>query len=487
MLNDEKALSSADNIVSNTAAPETLQHKFRTLLLSTDTLKLDLALREDPTLITQQDEEGATILHHIVEYGAIAGKHTIAPILDILFKTPGLDFHIKDIRRDTPLHIAAALCYQETTSQFLFPALVQAAEKHNFNFSTLDQEGNTVLHIATKTQYEDIYGKKTHNGTTVIAHAANPGLNVLSAAGKTAFFYAVKQAISKHSDFDFSAVDALLNAGADPILHESNDDNPLTMLEKYFELLNNVLNRNIDLAPDKQQWIENRIAQLSLLNKRIYATPYWISYNEIKKNALMLAQASRTTAFFKDISLDLQKKIAGLTGDPQVHDIKQTEKIVSKYRNQLKEEKTFLHAVKQIIHQLGDFKAVNALLDAGVDPILHGADDENPLPMLEEHLEQLKIELFDTRDPKEQQWIENRITQISQLNKRICATPHWISYNEIKKNARMLAQASRTTTLFKDISPKLQRKIAGLTGDPQAHDTTQAEKIASKHYNRLTH
>lgn len=63
-------------------------------------------------------------------------------------------------------------------------------------------------------------------------------------------------------------------------------------------------------------------------------------------------------------------------------------------------------------------------------------------------------------------------------------TYHWEkvkSHAEIRKNARVIAQASRTNTgpfFFKELPAELQIKIASFTGNPLTHNEEESEKIA---------
>lgn len=291
------------------------------LLLSAETLRV--ALESEPSLITKQDENGMTLLHHAAPIGAIMGSTSAGEIFNVLFNAPGIDFTIKDNAENTPVHVAALYCEDRVTCQYVFPAFVKEATKHEFDFSTLGQQGQSVLHIATRTSYTDPRGffGRINNVKNVIDNTATPGLDVLSSSGSTAFYYAVN-----HCHFDEAK--ALLDAGADPMLFGSKDRNPLAMIEEHLKTFNEDLTQ--DEYADSHENIKCLIDQLNELKQRILSSASGKSYAEIRKNARILAQASRTgtgPSFFKDISPELQIKIAGFTGDPLVHDEKMSEHI----------------------------------------------------------------------------------------------------------------------------------------------------------------
>lgn len=65
-------------------------------------------------------------------------------------------------------------------------------------------------------------------------------------------------------------------------------------------------------------------------DRHSFLTKKLASHSEIRKNARIIDQASRTitgSSFFKNIPATLQAKIAGLTGNPELHDEKQSENI----------------------------------------------------------------------------------------------------------------------------------------------------------------
>lgn len=289
--------------------------------------RLREALENEPGLITKQDENGKTLLHYAARIGTLMGSTNASKILNVLFNAPGIDFTIKDNAGNTPVHVAAFYCEDRTTCQYVFPAFVKEATKHKFNFSTLGQQGQSVLHITTRTSYTDPRGLlgRINNVKNVLNNTTDSGLNVLSSSGSTAFYYAVN-----HLHLD--EADALLDAGANPILFGSKDRDPLAMIEEYLKLFNEPLTQ--DEYADGRVNVSIHLEQLNALKQRVLSYAKTSSYNEIRKNSRILGQGSRTSTgscLFKDIPPELLAKIAGFTGNPIVHNETESTKIASQH------------------------------------------------------------------------------------------------------------------------------------------------------------
>lgn len=287
---------------------------------------LRAALKDDPGLITKQDETGRTLLHHAAKIALTKGSIEGVKILNILFNAPGLDLSIKDNKGNTPVHVVALCCSDKLTSQYVFHNFLQAAEKCKFDFSMLGEDGKSVLQIATiKSTYmepDKILGR-INNTSKVLRHVTHPGLNVLSRSGATAFFYAVKRCY-------FEEATMLLEAGADPTLFRSADRDPLVMIDRHLNKFNQGLTQDEYAA--KHASFKWHIDQLNTLKNKLRLLPSVKKYAEIKENARIIAQASRTgtgPAFFKDMPSELQAKIAGFTGNLSVHNKKRSESIAA--------------------------------------------------------------------------------------------------------------------------------------------------------------
>jgi ankyrin repeat protein len=230
------------------------------LVRNSDELKLSLA--KDPDLIKKQDSDGLTLLHHAAQIGSFCGSSSSEEILNILFNAPGVDFTIKDNNNNTPVHVAALCCEDRTTCKFIFPEFLKAAERHKFNFSTLGQNGRSVLHIATTCSYTDHgFSRRENNVLNVINNVKNPGLNVFSESGATAFFYAVN---SCH----FPEALALLDAGAKPKLYGSEERKPKTVLKRYISKLDKELKTETD--PDRRAALLAKRKDLKIFKKKCF-------------------------------------------------------------------------------------------------------------------------------------------------------------------------------------------------------------------------
>jgi ankyrin repeat protein len=209
------------------------------LLNNPDELKT--ALKINPNLITEQDEDGMTLLHHAAQLGQILGRSNIIPILDTLFETPGIDFNIKDLRGNTPVHVAAICSKERVTCSYLLPTIVQEAVKKGFNFETQGEAGQTVLHIVARNFYTDPRGifPPINSVEKILNLTNNAGLNTLSTSGSTALFYAINQC-------NFQGAFSLLNAGADPTVYGSEDRSPIAMLDEHLSTINNLLGDSLD-------------------------------------------------------------------------------------------------------------------------------------------------------------------------------------------------------------------------------------------------
>jgi ankyrin repeat protein len=303
---------------------------FRELIFTTDELKM--ALQREPNLIIIQDETGRTLLHHAANIPCYDRSH-LDRLFQILFTAPGLNFTLKDNEGNTPLHIAARKCYLKGTCEFIFPTLISEAARRNFDFSTLGQEGESVLHIATKISYVDMsYGAnifgadnltytRANNVLNVLNNAIQPGLNVFSTSGATAFVYAVDNCYLNEAH-------ALLDAGANPTLYSAPYRNPFARIEELIQEHTEILSRFTRLGPA----IVNR--QLQLLQKINTLKTKMLSFvsaSEVSKNAKTLALEANSNSFFKKLPSELLAKISGLTATNGIHTQKDAEEIAAKH------------------------------------------------------------------------------------------------------------------------------------------------------------
>ncbi|MDX1838599.1 hypothetical protein DIZ81_11575 [Legionella taurinensis] len=278
--------------------------QFSSLVHSAEALKA--ALESNPNLINEQDEDGLTLLHHAAQIGNYMGSTSASKILDVLFANENLDFTIKDKAGNTAVHVAAWCCEDRVTCQYVFPSFVTEAAKRGFDFATLSQQGQTVLHIATRTSYTSRTGR-INNVDNVINNAANPGINALSSSGSTALYYAIN-----HLHFDEAY--SLLAAGANPLVYGSDRD-PFAMVDEHLATLNSWLSQ--DEYADQHEAINEKIGQLNDLKTAMITSDPVKSFAEIRKNARILAQGKRQGSLFATLPDELLQKIAADTKKPE--------------------------------------------------------------------------------------------------------------------------------------------------------------------------
>lgn len=193
------------------------------------------ALRTDPAIVNQQDEDGMTILHHAVLQSPISTGFSVELILKLLFAMPNLDLNIPDKNGSTALHAAAYRSSNRTTRVHLFPALVDEAIKKKFNFNSLDKDGNAIIHLAYDHRRALAPLKGYVEYCTAIDELLIPietikllGINVLSSDGETVLFKAV-------STLCIEVAHNLLMADANPAIFGTNDKSPIDEITKFIE------------------------------------------------------------------------------------------------------------------------------------------------------------------------------------------------------------------------------------------------------------
>jgi ankyrin repeat protein len=261
--------------------------------LSQNDYDLYIALRSNPKIVKQQDEEGKTILHHAATIGCIMGSNSASLIHYLLFTAPGIDFNIQDKNGNTPVHIAALYSEDRVTCKYIFPNYVKRAAESNFNFSTLNESGQAVLHIATRISHTDprgIFGR-VNNVENVLKNAPDTDVNVLSSSGSTAFFYAVNH-------MHLAEARSLLDANANPMLCGAPDRNPLAMINKYIENLKQTLAQE-ELVQEEQTSVENKyIHKLENLKERVLSID-WANKQSKDDKFLFWAKTKETKEWEK--------------------------------------------------------------------------------------------------------------------------------------------------------------------------------------------
>ncbi len=284
--------------------------------------QLTQALKANPELINEQDENGSTLLHHIAQNGPNLSAEDASLILGILLECPELDFTLKNNRQNTALHEAAMHCGNRVVSQFIFPALVAAAAKKGFDFCTTTQENKTVLHLAAMAQPFEILNN-INNIQPLLDTGAELNLNALSTGGSTALFYAINKA-------RYLEADALINAGANPSLCGTPERAPFVLIQKQLRLLNDGL-LNPAYAHAKNTFTYH-VEELTKLQEKM--TPFLKkqSRDEITKTTVVITQSLRDLSIFSRLPKHLHLEIAAETQTTLVYTKKEAVAIANECR-----------------------------------------------------------------------------------------------------------------------------------------------------------
>lgn len=187
--------------------------------LVSNTGELYIMLRREPMIVKVQDEKGQTLLHHAVR------AYCDVPSVRLLVESKEADFSIPDAEGNTVVH--KALCDSRIKGVFYKTSriIIEAALKKGFNFSLLNKKGFSLLHIAVANAYCcPMFGRRCNVGSLLKSlKEADVSFNIdVLAKGKdlkhayTALYFA---AINRFG----LDVSALLDAGANPLLHPTGE------------------------------------------------------------------------------------------------------------------------------------------------------------------------------------------------------------------------------------------------------------------------
>lgn len=181
------------------------------LFLSPDELqtKIDSYAKENngANLVNAQDENGQTLAHHIAANPA--GLLNFETVTILLKNNP--DFSIRDNEGNTPMHTITSIGYCDKDAAHMFMYFADHAAKTKFDFSSLNNEGRSVLHMAAIARY----GRQKpveYILNAVNNHNYKIDLDVLSRSGSTALYY-----LLNHNRFDEAKM--LIEAGASLTQH----------------------------------------------------------------------------------------------------------------------------------------------------------------------------------------------------------------------------------------------------------------------------
>lgn len=306
-------------------------HDFQRILQSADTLQA--ALLADSGWLTAHDENQQTLLHHVVQASVHQDKSTVVDICEVLARAPNLNFNAKDKQENTPLHDAAWNVGVDRVADLLLPFLLIRAQHTGYDFSTLGEMGLTVLQIVAKIRCATA---ATENSPVkeILNTVTNPGMNLLSKEGASAFYYAV-------TNENFTAAKLLLGAGANPLLCGDHRYDPIAYIQTQISKLldSSPIRNRTDLQSHERGALllqqAGRRREYLTLYQMVISNEFVIHFAEIRKNARLLHQAQRSVGLFFSAPDELLIKIAADTASSHIYSSSTAEEIAKKYFNRL--------------------------------------------------------------------------------------------------------------------------------------------------------
>lgn len=292
--------------------------EFKQVLSSLNSLKS--ALTSDPFLLQAYDENQQTFLHHFVQESV---HHDFGLVIDqreLLRNVTQFDFATKDKMQNTPLHTAAWHGGVDNIASLLFPFLLKKAEEQHFDFSMQGEFGLTVLHVAAKIRAG---GDPEHNNIkAILDNVKDPALNVFSQEGASAFYYAL-------ASENFVEARALLAAGANPLLASSPEFHPIQFIANRIDELSDVT--NLADYPDLMRKNFEICAEFRNLFQALRLNNWVLDHAEIRKNARILNQATRSPGLFAMVPDQILVKVAAHTTQHDNYELDAAEVIAQKY------------------------------------------------------------------------------------------------------------------------------------------------------------
>lgn len=181
--------------------------------LSTSFHDLFIMLNQAPHIVLEQDENGNTLLHHVIINAFGTDPVYITTMLQLLFNAALLNFNIPNKEGDSPLHMLASCCNTNNVYQH-FLSFIQKALAMNFDFSLYNAKGMTVLHTACA-----LYNDRRNPNSNSLNHIAvimlknipkdRLDINRVCQRGETALCYLINSQ-------QFERAKIFLIEGADP-------------------------------------------------------------------------------------------------------------------------------------------------------------------------------------------------------------------------------------------------------------------------------
>lgn len=193
--------------------------------------KLFIALQKNPKIVTEQDENGKTLLHHALRSSLNNGA------MYLLVGAANADFSIIDARGNTVVH--SVIMYSERDRNISYhglPAILKAAMKSGYDFSLRNKEGFAPLHLAVAHAYYcHVGGYRYRNVGGVLgmlkASEGKFDIDVVATCkereyASTPLYLAVRS--KREGD-----IRDLLDAGANPLLHPEGEPSVKELLAKF--------------------------------------------------------------------------------------------------------------------------------------------------------------------------------------------------------------------------------------------------------------
>ncbi|MFN7095647.1 MAG: hypothetical protein ACK4M7_09820, partial [Burkholderiales bacterium] len=173
---------------------------------------------------------------------------------------------IKDNNANTPLHTVALCSSELSVYDFVFPYYLKEAKAANFNFSTLGQNGQAIIHMAASTVHSHPSFGKRSKIRKLLEIVPNIDLDVLSSSGSTALAYAINW-------MHLEEAEILLTAGANPRIYGNLERSPLAMIDKHLQDISEIIaedeeSKNLESLSLEKQF--NRLLQkvITAINQR---------------------------------------------------------------------------------------------------------------------------------------------------------------------------------------------------------------------------
>lgn len=183
-----------------------------------------IALRQNPDIVKERNENKQTLLHHFIQRSFVNFR-----VSYLLQSHPTISFNVQDHQGQTPLHVALTECFNTLDA---FPSVVAWAARTHYLFNTLDVNGRAIIHLAILNQERSDFFYSTRPMRPkyliqiLLENAPGIDLNCFSATGGTAFYYALRECL-------FDEAHILLKAGANPFAYGSPDRDPKKLILYY--------------------------------------------------------------------------------------------------------------------------------------------------------------------------------------------------------------------------------------------------------------